>query len=308
MIEAYRAPPRQEGDHVLVTVASYSTAVEAEMARALLQDRGITAFARESAGFNPLVNIAAGGAIVEVRSYDEPQARALLEHVARTSTTDDNDSDGDGEVRCPRCELTYCFHETSLRSASSGAMFVGPLIAVLLLPFGLTGKRWRCHKCLHVWDDPSQGPARMTPLDPDDPRPVFRLRRHRAGTGLLLGSLLMMLFWAGVGAVHPPLSVALLLFGLGFGLPLAGYKIGRRTITDLCSAPSCRAVLPRGAEDCPLCKGAVVGVIDAAHKHFSEAAAFRRELAASKTEDRRTLPKRLKKKRRALPAAAKPVS
>jgi hypothetical protein len=293
MVEGYRVPPLQEGDHELVTVASYSTAVEAEMARALLQDRGITAFARESASFNPLFNVAAGGAIVQVQTRDEPRARALLAHVAKTSTDDDGDSEGD--VRCPRCELSYCFHEPAL---SGGG----------LLPFGVfSRKRWRCRKCLHVWDDPSAGPARMTPLDPDDPRPVFRLRRGRGGGGLVLGLVLGLLVGTlakDAGAALPVGLLILLVF------PLAGYGIGRSMSTDVCSAPSCRAALPAHVEECPMCKGLVSGRILGAHEHYSEAAEFRRDLVALKAADERKLlpAKKLKKKRPARPAEAKPAS
>lgn len=279
MSEPYRDRPPLEGDDDAVMVATYSAAVEAEMNREYLKDHGIVAAVHESASFNPLINMAAGGVRLVVRGRDEGRARSLLARLRRESGGPGEDDDGeDGEVRCPRCESTYCFHERAFKGDGHGPV---PGAVLVLLPFiAASGKRWRCHKCTHVWDDPKEGPAKATPLHPDDPRPVFRLRRHRAGSGLLLGLLALAIGGMLLASARLPGAVLPLLLA-----PIVGYFLGRRATTDVCSAPGCRAELAAGRDTCPQCRGAIAGVIRSAPEHYSEAAAVRRELAALRAAD-----------------------
>lgn len=283
MSEPYRLPPHKEGDDDLVTVASRPTALDAEMARVYLADHGITAFVQDAASFNPIINEIGGGTRLVVRDADAHLARSLLRALERPSTSDDQDDGESGEIRCPRCELAYCFYETSSQTSAGWTALHG-LAALLSFVFGVfQKKRWRCHKCLHVWDDPAEGPARATPLDPDDPRPIFALERGRGGVGFLIGLMIMAL--SGVVLVDPsiPRSVGpLLLF-----FPLIGFAVGRRFVSLSCSAPGCRAPLEPGAKECRACGGSVAGVIHRVHEHYAEAAAFRRELAALKATDTR---------------------
>jgi Putative prokaryotic signal transducing protein len=306
MSQPYREPSSmEEGEDEIVTAATYSTAVEADMARELLKENGIPAFSHEAASFNPLINVAAGGARVLVRASDEARARSLLARVARTATDDEDDTTED-EVRCPRCELTYCFHESALGSPSLQTAAAGPLVALLLAPLGLTRKRWRCHKCLYVWDDRDAGPRRKTLLHPEDPKPVFRLRRHRAGTGLLAGIVALALGMPLLTALKAPPGAGVILLAL----PILGYFLGRRAIHDACSEPACRAPLGPDAVECRACRGTVAGVIRGAHEHYSEAAAVRRELAAERRQAEEKAAAKVKrakvKKKRALPADAAP--
>src|SRR5262249_44353129 len=145
------------------------------------------------------------------------RARSLLRHVEKTQVNDEDDGE-DGEVRCPRCELAYCYFERSSTDS--------PLLAAASYAFSM--KRWHCRKCLYVWDDPDEGPKRMTPLHPDDPRPVFRLRRRHAGTGLFFGGFAAFAVLAIIGVTGVVALAPLILV-----LPIAGYVIGRRTITDM---------------------------------------------------------------------------
>lgn len=284
MSEPYRLPPHKEGDDNLVTVASRSTALEAEMARAYLGDHGITAFVQDAASFNPIINEIGGGTRLVVRDADARLARSLLRTLEKPSTSDDQDDGEAGEIRCPRCELAYCFFETSFQSGASWTVLVHPLMALLSGLFGVfQKKRWRCHKCLHVWDDPKDGPARPTPLDPDDPRPIFALERGRGGVGLLIGLMIMAL--SSVVLVDPSIPREVGLIPLLF--PFIGFAVGRRFVSTSCSAPGCCAALEPGAKECRACGGSVAGVIHRAHEHYAEAAAFRRELAALKAADAR---------------------
>lgn len=308
MSEPYRNLPPKEGDNEVVVVATRGTAVEAEMAREYLRSHGIEAFVQESASFNPIINYAAGGARISVRSVDAALARSLLTRLEKTSD-DENESDhDDGEVRCPRCELAYCYHERAFMSSALGAsaplLPVAAFAALLLTPF--SPKRWRCHKCLYIWDDPKAGPARMTPLDPDDPRPVFRLRRGRGGTGLFFGLMFMFVFFVALAALRAPKPLLL----LPLLSPIVGLAIGRRLTSDVCSAPGCRAELLPDASICPVCRGAIAGTITAANEHYAEAATFRRDLAELKARDSKKAQakKRTPKKPPKTPAKIQPPS
>src|SRR5262249_20434180 len=114
---------------------------------------------------------------------------------------------------------------------------------ILVLPLMLFGpKRWHCHKCDHIWDDPKAGPKEMTRLEPDDPRPVFRLARGHGGMGLFLGASI-----GGVSALVLHGDAAAVAFLVA---TLLGWLIGRSIRSSVCSEPTCRAPLPRGAEEC----------------------------------------------------------
>jgi hypothetical protein len=296
MSEPYRErlPRDDDGGGDMIAVAAYATVVEAEMSREYLKAHGVKAFTHESASFNPLVNVTAGGVRLVVPEADEARARYFLDRAARTPANQPDDGE-EGEVRCPRCELTYCFHENALSGGIGKSVSLSPILTLLALPLGLTRKRWRCHKCLHVWDDPNEGPARATPSEPDDPRPVFRLRRRRGGTGLFVGALLGLALVALASSLRAPFEVGMALLLATVGLAFAGYKIGRRVFTDVCSAPHCRALLRAGDEECTSCHGAIAGVIDHAHEHYSEAAQFRRDLAALAEGERKKKARKLAK-------------
>jgi hypothetical protein len=291
-----------------VTIAKYLDATEAQLARVRLGGEDIEAFVIEGSGFNPLLAAATGGVQLQVRERDIDRARAILAQV-QPDVDDELEPAPGGErvVRCPRCELEYCYHE---RMQATGQA-LGPLIILAqVFTSSVTPKRWRCRKCEHVWDDPSEGPARMTRLEPGDPRPVFRLRRGRGGTGLFLGLMLGFLSAMMVAGVigHPTGDVAMNLpYVLGIlmlGGPLVGWWIGKSVRTDVCSLPTCRTPLPRELEDCPGCKGTIAGTIASAPEHFSAAADVRREIAASRQTE---LPSKKKKKKKPIePAASAP--
>lgn len=270
-----------------VTIARYLDITEAQLAKVRLGGAGIEAFVIEAAGFNPLLTGAAGGVQLQVRERDIERARGILAE-ALPEVEDDPEPAPGGErvVRCPRCELEYCYHER----VQAAGQALGPLIALAqVFASSVTPKRWRCRKCEHVWDDPDEGPARMTRLEPGDPRPVFRLRRGRGGTGLFLGLVIgfmsAMVVASLVGRIGDDFGRTTAILGyaaLFFGVPVLGWRIGKAVQSDVCSEPSCRAPLARGAEECPDCKGTIAGTITSAPEHFAAAADVRREIAASR--------------------------
>jgi hypothetical protein len=272
-----------------VTVARYADTVQAQLARAALDAEGIRATVVEGAGFNPILNTSLGTAL-EVLARDEEKARGILEALARTPEVhEDEDDDGEDVVRCPRCELEYCYFE-------HGRPVRGTVIYPLLVVFAIvrrisSAKRWNCHKCLYVWDDPGSGPRKITKLPPGHPRPVFRLFRGSPVMGAVIG-LMVGAFTSFLSSVSGPL---LMILGAA-----AGLLVGRSVGADICSEPTCRAVLPRGAEKCPGCKGAIMGRIGAAHEHYSAAADERRDIAhrARKEAEREASRRRTRERKR----------
>ncbi len=263
------------GEDNLVMVSTYVDLVEAEMARADLSAIGVRAFIFEPTGYGHT----AGGIRLLVRDADAGTARVHLADQRRAPVARDLDDEDPDAVRCPRCELAYTtFGRPKLWTPRESSALL-PLVTfpalVLLFPLArlFMAKRYRCEKCLHVWDDPKAGPKKATPLGPDDPRPVFRLRRGNPGLGLFVGgtsgSLLAMV-------LMEPLSL------LALSGAFAGWLIGRSVRREICSEPTCRAALPPDATDCPSCHGTLAGVIETSHEHYVEAAAVRRELAAAR--------------------------
>jgi hypothetical protein len=287
-----------------VTIARYLDLTEAQLARVRLGGEGIESFVIEAAGFNPLLSGAAGGVQLQVRERDIERARAILAEPAAEPEAEDDAADDPGEpvVRCPRCELEYCFHERA-RVVRNAPMPI--LVIANLFVAGASKLRWRCRKCEHVWDDPAAGPARMTRLLPGDPKPVFRLRRGQAGMGLFLG--LMVGFFGtvviGSGAFGREVAQGVFPASVLVMSGLLGWLIGRSARRDVCSEPSCRAPLPGGADECPSCKGAISGAVTSAPEHFAAAGEARREIAASREVE---APRKKKKKKPVAPAAPAP--
>ncbi len=250
----------------MVTVGSYLDPMDVQFARLHLEEHGIRAAVVETSNFDPTLIGVSGGIRLQVAEKDELQARTLLRALANERTEIDPDADA-GEVRCPRCELAYCFFEPpSLRGVAPGATELGVFVAAILR-FG--PKRWTCHKCGHRWDDPNEGPKRPTVLKPGDPRPVFRLKRSAPGMGAFMG------FMVGAGFVLASGFAPILVLPAA---ALLGYLIGNSLNRDVCSEPSCRKQLPAHAETCEGCGGFVAGEIRRAAEHFAEAAEARREI------------------------------
>jgi len=270
----------------LVCVARFPTPVDAELARLRLEAAEIEAVVVEAASFNPMLSSALGND-VKVREADLERARGVLDELVLPEEGDDGE--GEGVVRCPRCELAYCsFTQFRVRGGATH-----PLLALVAVPLALfEGKRWYCEKCEHVWDDKRAGPKAMTPLPPGTPRPVFRLRRRATGMGMFLGLMAGFLF----NLIAPVGFMAL--SGVVFG-GLAGYLSGK----EVCSEPSCRAPLDPGENKCARCKGSIAGDIDRASQHYSAVADFRRELAALRKKSGAQKGKAKPKRKKAAPPA-----
>lgn len=294
-----------------VQIGRFSTRLDADLARLRLEAEGIRhARVIEHLSFYPTVNDTTGGVRIQVLAEDEQRAAALLadalpedaHHIG--SYRDANlvvDEEPRDVLRCPACEHEFCFYGRPRMFETTNALGkLGPAFILLLplAPFavvarGFGAKRWRCDKCGHAWDDVSEARLELTPSDPLDPRPVFRLARAHAGVGALVGALVGFIGGLLLTLEHP---LVLLFAGV-----VGGWVAGSFVRYDVCSEPTCRKRLKPGDEVCEACKGHIAGAITVAREHFKEAAAFRRELARALLEPRS---KRRRAKRRQLRAAA----
>jgi Putative prokaryotic signal transducing protein len=295
----YRKPEMPRGKGALVTFRNYTDPVEAQIARARLSAEGIEAHVLGEGLHNVIMPGSISGIRLQVAEGDVVRVEEILRERPGEGARDDGE--GGGVVRCPRCELAYCFHEkmrTEGNSAGTAIIFLAAVIMVFV------PKRWHCHRCGHVWSDPKEGPAEMTKLEAGDPHPVFRLRRTHAGMGLFLGLV------AGgfTGMIAASLPRDLRWIGpIAFCVaPLLGWIAGRVWRYDLCSDPACRTPLAADREDCPRCGGAIAGVVRSADQHYAAAADFRRDLKALRAKDAAPRLKKKKKAAAALPQSAAP--
>lgn len=279
MREASQQPP----ERALVVVGDFGSPIDAELARTALEVAGVAATLESFAPID--VASVTGRAILRVSEADAERAQAILERVRAVAREREHQIDAQAEVlRCPRCELPYTTFGR-WRPAGSSA-----LAALYLLPVTLASRRrYRCQSCGHAWDDPAESPATPTLLEPGDPKPVFRMQRSGELGGVFLGIIVGVVLLIALDAQGPLRWVAL-------GAPVSvGFLLGRGFSVDLCSLPSCRAVLSPGAEACSSCGGTVAGRVSSSAEHWAMAAEVRRELAA----ERGAAPARRAKKRKA---------
>jgi tetratricopeptide (TPR) repeat protein len=138
----------------LVTLGAYSTPLEAQMARGLLETAGIPAFVADenTVGANWLYSNAVGGVRLQVRAEDVDRARDVLAAtpVADDSADDDEtDFEDEGQyeddVTCPVCGSERVHEEKYNRRATFLAW------ALLGFPVPVVRHRWKCDACGHEW-------------------------------------------------------------------------------------------------------------------------------------------------------------
>jgi hypothetical protein len=275
-----------------VIVGKFADRVQAELARASLDAAGIHATVYDAMGASPVFNEFAGGTSVEVDAVDEERAREILQAAERAIP-----EDTDGEtVRCPRCELSYCFFEQPKIARRFARNAPGIyLLARVGSALVAAEKRWCCAKCGHVWDDPDEGPKQMTIMAPGTPRPVFRMKRTQGCAGIMLGVIAGFAAALVSGAAETGRTLLLIVGVVG------GWVLGGAMRADVCSEPSCRTPLPRDAKRCPGCKGVVDGEVASTEEHYAAAGDYRRahaEVTESYREPAAAAKKKAKKKRR----------
>ena len=250
----------------LVILRRYMSPVDAQLDEELLKGEGIHAVAF-GASFAPYA-AETQGIILRVAESDVERAEELLQAVK----VDDNPvDDGDASVlRCPRCELEYCFYGKP-RDGFAG------LVAKLT---GIGGESWRCIKCRHAWQNESDGYITPSRFAKDDPRPTFLLRRGREGMGMFFGFCVAF----ALLEVNEPQGIYVFI-QLFAGLAI-GRIIGGRWRYGVCSDPQCRAALRGRDEACPSCEKTVAGVIHQSWEHYAAVADVRREFAKLRAAER----------------------
>jgi rubredoxin len=152
---------------LLVTVATFSSTLDAELGRAKLRAHGIRAFVSDEhlSTINPQYLAAAGGIRLQVRHADAETAEEIL---GDTDEAPDDEDDEDGP-QCPKCGARYVYHTWPPEVLLVSVMLLG-------LPLLFLKKPWHCRKCDHRFH-PEPGPERTIEGHPyRQPRPATRAR------------------------------------------------------------------------------------------------------------------------------------
>lgn len=240
---------RDDIDRRFDTVATYPTAIAAELAASALREEGIEAQVRDANVSSVMPHLAAalGNVRVDVPVEDAARAHELLRQIDRVDTDDLTD-----DPRCPACDSTYLAERKN---------------------------RMECQRCGHRFAHEDAGEPRHGALQkgyrgraerPAAGHDVFLLRQNSKGMGMFIGLLAGFAF-ALLVAREGPGFVWLLLLG-----PALGWMVGRRWVYYVCSDPQCRARLRSHERRCPGCRGIVRGEIARAADHWVERAARRR--------------------------------
>jgi len=133
--------------HNLVTVAEFSQAPEAYVAKGLLEAEGIWAFVADeyTVTANWLYSRALKGVKLQVRASDLEAARRVLGLEEETEVPEDEGARVPADERCPRCGSI----NIQYRRFSSRWVFLSWLL--LGFPLLFLKKRWVCNHCGHEW-------------------------------------------------------------------------------------------------------------------------------------------------------------
>ncbi len=134
----------------LVTIATFSMAVEADLARAKLESEGIECFLADehTVTVNWLYSQAVGGVKLQVRESDAQRALEILKgSPTLTENAENHEAENTDQenVRCPRCDSTDVHYEKFSRRLA----FLSWLVLRFPLPF--LKREWKCKKCGYQW-------------------------------------------------------------------------------------------------------------------------------------------------------------
>jgi len=131
----------------LVTVAAFSLAIEADLARTKLESEGIECVVADehTVTMNWLYSNAVGGVKLKVWESDLQSAREILEQEPITEEGSKNEAARHKELHCPGCGSTDVYFERFSRRLA----FASWILLSFPLPF--LKKKWNCRKCGHEW-------------------------------------------------------------------------------------------------------------------------------------------------------------
>ncbi|RNI32009.1 DUF2007 domain-containing protein [Rufibacter immobilis] len=132
------------GKDTLVLLSTYSSPIDAHLAKNKLESEGILSFLFDEnlVSINPLFNITVGGIKLKVLESDAPKAWEVLQRMqAQPYTNEENQP-----VHCPRCgatAVTYS-HDSDKKVKS----FLGFVLAFLTFSLPLLSKdKYKCERC-----------------------------------------------------------------------------------------------------------------------------------------------------------------
>ena len=128
----------------LVTIATYSGAIDAHMAKNKLESEGILSFLFDEnmVSLNPLYNISVGGIKLKTLASDADKALEILHSMDALPYTNGQDV----PISCPRCgseDLSYAYD-----SRSKLKNFGGFLLGLITFSLPLLAKdKYKCGRC-----------------------------------------------------------------------------------------------------------------------------------------------------------------
>lgn len=148
----------------LVTAATYSESVEAQMGRSALSAHGIRAFIADEhvATLTPHYIGRSLGIRLQVRRADLERAAEILRPPAADDDRELDELDEDDEAaeldgpKCPACSARYAYREWAL-----GQVLV--ILVLLGLPLLVLKKRWHCRRCDAYWAPETPTPRAGNP-------------------------------------------------------------------------------------------------------------------------------------------------
>ncbi len=127
----------------LVTIATFSQVIEAQLAKTRLEADSIEVFISNEniVSMNWLLSGAVGGAKLLVRKEDEDRAKEILNENYKGELTE-NEYD---IIKCPQCGS----ENTSFEKFSKRIAFLSWLLLTFPIPY--LKKKWRCRECGFEW-------------------------------------------------------------------------------------------------------------------------------------------------------------
>lgn len=131
----------------IVTIATYSYPLEAEIAKGKLESEGIWAFVADDyvVTMNWLYSAAVGGVKLQVKESDVQRALHVLNHNAYIE--EDGLYEDYDHPRCPRC-MSF---NTQYQTFEPRLVFLSWLLLSFPLPF--VKKKWKCMDCGCSWKE-----------------------------------------------------------------------------------------------------------------------------------------------------------
>jgi len=142
----------------LVTLRSYRDPVDAEIARARLEDAGIPAFLFDQhlVAIQWLYSRAIGGVKIKVARSDLDRATRILREDRSGDLAEEHDPVPEPTEVCPSCGSAEFHYSRVQRNAAALSLLTS-------LPFTAWRRLWVCDACGHSWRPPRAGLGQVSP-------------------------------------------------------------------------------------------------------------------------------------------------